>query len=85
MNVFKYPVDVCDVIKVSLPHGAKPLHFGFQNDQLCLWALVTPENPKMEYAFRMAGTGHPIDTCGEFINTLMCRDNTLVFHFFHMS
>lgn len=81
-KVFKYQVDVCDIIKVSLPYGAKPLHFAMQNDQLCLWALVTPENSPHEYEFRMAGTGHPIDECGEFINTLFLREGTLVFHFF---
>lgn len=82
-KVFKYILEVSDIISVSMPAGAKPLHFDMQNGQLCLWALVTPANPEQFYQFRMAGTGHPIDTCGEFINTLILHDRALVFHFFH--
>lgn len=83
-KVFKYQVDQHAIIKVSMPYGAKPLHFAMQNNRLCLWALVTPENTPHEYEFRMAGTGHPVDDCGELINTLFLREGTFVFHFFCM-
>lgn len=82
-KVFKYPVMSDDSITVALPEGARPLHFDLQHGQLCLWALVDPSKPLVEYKFRMAGTGHPIDTCGDFINTAILQGGALVFHFFH--
>lgn len=82
LKVFKYPVGVNDIIEVPLPKGAKPLHFGEQNGMVCLWALVDPSAPLTTYRFRMAGTGHPIDTVGDYINTLIMQEDQLVFHFF---
>jgi hypothetical protein len=87
-KVFKYSVEVKDVITVELPMHAKPLHFNVPNPddpkaQLFLWALVDPSKPLVKYKFRMAGTGHPIDTCGEYINTVILLRGTLVFHFFY--
>lgn len=82
MKVFQYLVCPHDVIEVMLPAGAKPLHFDMQGSNLCLWALVTPGAPEKLYKFRMAGTGHPIETCGEYINTM--KVNGFVFHFFHV-
>jgi hypothetical protein len=83
MNVFKYPIDPADVVEVELPEGAKPLHFDMQNGRFYLWALVDPERPTTTYRFRMAGTGHPIDTVGDFVNTVLINGGQMVFHFFY--
>jgi len=83
LKVFKYPVEVNDIIEIQLPAGAKPLHFEMQHGRLCLWALVDPSQPTTPSRFRMAGTGHPIDTCGPYINTTVVPGGDLVFHFFH--
>jgi hypothetical protein len=80
-KVFKYLVQPHDIIEVMLPENADPLHFDMQGSNLCLWALVNPEEPEMLFRFRMAGTGHPIETCGAYINTM--KVNGLVFHFFY--
>lgn len=82
LKVFKYPVELTDNIDVQMPKGAKPLHFDMQNGDLCLWALVDPSLPLTSHKFRMAGTGHPIDTCGPYINTVLLKNGALVFHFF---
>lgn len=82
LKVFKYQVEINDIIEVEMPIDANPLHFDMQNGILCLWALVDPAKPLCKFKFRMAGTGHEIDTCGAYINTLILQDGRLVFHFF---
>lgn len=48
-----------DVVTLSMPRGAVPLHLGAQHDVLTLWALVDTEAPKTSHRFRVCGTGHP--------------------------
>ena len=82
--VYKYKLQITKVIQeVVLPLGAQILCIKMQNDELCMWALVDPDQPYNEVVkIRCAGTGHEITEDVEYIDTVMLFDGALVFHFF---
>lgn len=53
-----------------------------------IWALVDPQSPVVMRAFRLAGTGHPIEERpGEkmqYINSFQIDGGALVFHLFEV-
>lgn len=91
-SVFKYLIEISDVVELEMPVGAVVLHLAEQHGVPCLWALVDLEAPNHTRRFRLAGTGHPIDT--EYIDTAVgnrghlgtffMRDGALVWHLFEM-
>ena len=82
--VYKYKLQLTEVIQeVVLPQGAQILCIKMQNDELCMWALVDPDQTYNEVVkIRCAGTGHEITEDVEYIDTVMLLDGELVFHFF---
>lgn len=82
--VYKYKLQITKVIQeVVLPLGAQILCIKMQNDELCMWALVDPDQTYNEVVkIRCAGTGHEIIEDVEYIDTVMLLDGELVFHFF---
>ena len=83
--VYKYKLQITKVIQeVVLPLGAQILCIKMQNDELCMWALVDPDQTYNEVVkIRCAGTGHMIEEDVEdYIDTVMLLDGALVFHFF---
>lgn len=82
--VYKYKLQINKVIQeVVLPLGAQILCIKMQNDELCMWALVDPDQTYNEVVkIRCAGTGHEITEDVEYIDTVMLLDGELVFHFF---
>lgn len=81
--VYKYKLQVADIQQVILPAGAQILCIKMQNGEVCLWALVNPEEKYDEAVkIRCAGTGHLITENVEYIDTVMMLDGALVFHFF---
>lgn len=82
--VYKYKLQITKVIQeVVLPLGAQILCIKMQNDELCMCALVDPDQTYNEVVkIRCAGTGHEITEDVEYIDTVMLLDGELVFHFF---
>ena len=82
--VYKYKLQLTkDTQEVVLPQGAQILCIRMQNDELCMWALVDPDQIYNEVVkIRCAGTGHEITEDVEYIDTVMLLDGELVFHFF---
>lgn len=82
--VYKYKLQITKVIQeVVLPLGAQILCIKMQNDELCMWALVDPDQTYNEVVkIRCAGTGHEITEDVEYIDTVVLLDGELVFHFF---
>ena len=82
--VYKYKLQITKVIQeVVLPLGAQILCIKMQNDELCMWALVDPDQTYNEVVkIRCADTGHEITEDVEYIDTVMLLDGELVFHFF---
>jgi hypothetical protein len=85
-RIFKYPLQITDEQHIEIPGQPIFLSAQFQGDQLCLWALVFPDNPKVLHTFRIVGTGHPLpDDMGFHIGTVQQPGMPLVWHVFEGS
>lgn len=61
MKIIKYELYVTDYQDVLIPQDAKILKIGEQNNNICVWALVNPENIVENVEFKIVGTGHETD------------------------
>jgi hypothetical protein len=65
MTIYKYEFAIDDRVTISLPKSHRILKVEKQYNQdpgrACLWVLVDTESRMEENAFRIYGTGHPID------------------------
>lgn len=61
-TIWKFPIVITDLQTVPLPDGAKVLTVAEQRGDLCLWAEVNPDAPKVKRTFEVFGTGHPMHT-----------------------
>ena len=57
-TIYKYPVVLDDIFVLNLPKNAQILTVQTQYEKPYLWVLLDPNAPKVERAFRLAGTGH---------------------------
>jgi hypothetical protein len=85
-KVFKYVLPDDDEFTLPFPAGAKLLHLDCQDNEVVLWALVDPDAPTETRRFRLAGTGHPIETACPLthIGTVLLMGGKLVFHLFEV-
>lgn len=68
---------------LHMPVGAEILTVQLQHDQICLWAKVNVNAPKVKRTFQMIGTDHVIaDDRVTYIGTVQLVDGNLVFHIF---
>lgn len=85
-SIWKFPMNVNDRVRLSMPKGAEILTVQTQNETPCIWALVDTENEKEERYFEIFGTGHPVPVDmgveRKYINTFQLRGGSLVFHLF---
>lgn len=58
-TIWKFPLELTDVNRVTMPAQSHILHVGMQGETLCLWALVAPEASKVTRVIAIRGTGHP--------------------------
>lgn len=87
-TIYKYQIQLEDYFELKLPKNARILHFGLQDEKTFIWVLIdTKENRYDTRAFRLAGTGHPIqDNINDllFIGTIIYDKKKLVFHLFEI-
>lgn len=56
--VYKYVLEFSSAQILELPRCAQIIHCAFQDEPICLWALVDPsEQQKIERTFYIVGTG----------------------------
>ena len=72
-SIWKYPLTPGKSQTVSMPSGATPLSVGVAQGEMCLWAAVTTEAPRVQRTINVLGTGwdwqgHPP---GKFIGTVV--------------
>ena len=82
-TIYKYPLEVKDLVRISMPRGAKVIHAGFDpQERLCVWAIVDTDRPLHVRAFCVAGTGNPFESpdMWEHINTV--RIGPFIWHIF---
>jgi hypothetical protein len=61
---------------VQMPWGARVLHVGVQQDKVCLWAEVNPDNRLCPRKFYSVGTGFgtvPRGDIAKFLGTVQCN------------
>lgn len=83
-TIYKYTVPITDEVVMSLPIGAQILTVQVQHGEPQLWAIVDPSRGTERRAFRIFGTGHPVD-CAEslrYIATFQTASGRLVWHMF---
>ena len=71
--------------EISIPVGAQVLSVREQGDDICLWALVSPDAPKETRRFVAFGTGHDVPQIPmQFHGTAHLQAGKLVFHVFEL-
>lgn len=58
-TIWKFVLDD-DPKMLEIPHKARLVHVGNQNNRVCLWFEVDPSAAKIQRFFTIVGTGHPI-------------------------
>jgi hypothetical protein len=83
-TIYKYPLAISDSQAVLMPINAQILSVQFQREDLCLWAVVDPEEKKHARVFHIVGTGHlvPPPEKVRFIGTVQQFNGKLVWHVF---
>lgn len=85
-QIWKFPIEQKDRIRVTMPIGAEILTVQEQRDHPCIWALVDPNAQREERIFEVFGTGHEINydmgVERKYINTFQLAEGDLVFHLF---
>lgn len=85
-QVWKWTLLARDLTSISMPRGGEFLTAREQRGNICVWALVDPEETRHEErTLRIAGTGHNLDN-GRFnyIDTVFLEGGALVFHVFEV-
>lgn len=83
-QIWKYPLDVTNPNRVSMPKGAEILCVQIQFDIPTLWAKVQQENERITRIFWIFGTGHTVPEHLEllYISTFQLTGGALIFHVF---
>jgi hypothetical protein len=82
MVIWKYELSITAMQEIEVPLGAKVLSAKMQDQRLCLWAMVDPNEQRIRMPIEIIGTGHKTSNCcsREFIDTVI--DGPFVWHIF---
>lgn len=80
--VYKYPIVLAAEAFVELPFRAEILTAQLQRHELCLWALVDPDEPMRRRFLTIVGTGSPVEGDVRYISTFQMNGGEYVFHVF---
>lgn len=84
-TIWKYAVPVRGAFQLEMPRDARVLSVQIQNGEPQVWVVVDADAPTEMRAFRVFGTGHPIDASPDimrYVGTFQLYDCALVFHLF---
>lgn len=90
MTIHKFPLGLLEGQVVEMNQGAQIKSVQMQGENLCLWALVDTERPKVKRRIYIYGTGHeifPPHLYAPFIGTVQVEGGartlpSLVWHLF---
>ncbi len=84
--IYKYQFRITSVVHVSMPEGAKVLHFGNQHERLTIWVEVDTDAPIVEKRFWVIGTGQMIPDTVElnYVGTASFNDGRLIWHLYEV-
>lgn len=83
MRIFKYIF----MQEIEMPIGAQILTIQKQQNDVCIWALVNPENNTEKRKFETIGTGWEIvqPEKRKYITTLQEMGGSLIWHYFEIT
>lgn len=83
-RVYKYKLRIEDLQTIKLPSFAQILTVQLQKTNLCLWALVDPDETGEDLrTIEIRGTGHNMpETERKYLGTFQMMAGDLVFHVF---
>ncbi len=86
MKIFKYELDIDDLVLLPLPQGAQILTVQIQGPLICLWAIVDPKAKVCQRRLLWRGTGHELGEAerGAYVGTVLARGGSLVLHLFDL-
>lgn len=61
LTIYKFPFQIIDRQKITMPRGAKILCAQLQGGTPCLWAEVDTEQTSSERIIEVHGTGNPME------------------------
>ena len=80
-TIYKYAIEITDVVDIELPEESTILSAGMQNGTLCIWAQVNKKSKTITKKIYIFGTGHPMpDIPLKYICTVF--DDSLVWHIY---
>ncbi len=84
MQIFKYQLEMEDVVWIDMPAEAEILTMQTQYDIPCIWALVDPDRPIRPRKFRILGTGHVVPQTEplKYIGTFQLLNGQFIGHVF---
>lgn len=81
MAIWKYPLERFGETALRMPTDSVALAVQMQDDEVCLWALVHPQNETTEVFVWGVGTGHDfISSTDRYIGTV--QEPPYVWHYF---
>jgi len=84
MRIYKYKLGLVEHQVIELPKNFKPLRVEFQDEQLCMWAIVSyPELGRKNYDFYIVGTGWDKDDLDELTYISTVFKDGHVWHIFY--
>lgn len=86
LKVYKYEIEPRKYTNLTMPKGARLLHFAAQRDVPTLWVLVNPEAETESRRFLIAGTGHDIKETDHpnYVGSCLMAGDSLVWHLFEL-
>jgi hypothetical protein len=81
-TIWKFKLRLKEEQTIDMPGSPSFLHVAMQNDELCLWAIVQPDQPIARRTILIIGTGHPAENVGLYIGTVLMSGGAFVWHVF---
>lgn len=80
-SIWKFPLKLAAIQKISIPLGANKLHVGKDADNVfCIWAAVDTNAKMIDIEIIIVGTGWELAHVGDFLGTII--DYGYVWHIF---
>jgi hypothetical protein len=81
-TIWKSVLKPQDIQVIGVPVGAEILCAKEQHNEICVWFLCDPSEPKVTRQIAIVGTGHPAPDDGRYLGTASLHGGSLMFHVF---
>lgn len=80
-TIHKYRLEIVDQVIIKIPADHSFLHVDLDAEgMLCAWFAVDPQSKKVEFEFRIVGTGSRLPHVGDHLGTV--RMAPFIWHIF---